>query len=272
MNYKYFVTFLFFAIVGIYLFATAPQILVTENSSERKIHIKAVLNIINREHEVVRSVYTKMIVKPGKRNGLKFDEHWKEKDIHAGPLPALFLRLTAVGLEKSKVPLGLYLGSDFPISAENKLTGIQQNEFIQLKSLRTSRFFYVNDIQRFTLMEPDIAVSDICVDCHNKHKDSTKQNWKINDVMGAVTWTYPDEYVTYETAIGMLAAFRASVLNAYLQYIDKARHFERPPTISDHWPSEGYFLPSPDTFMREIGVRASPLSINALYQLSIAGK
>ena len=64
MKCKYYLTFLFFSIVGIYLFATTPQPLEAENTSARKIPIETVLDMINQEHKVVRAVYTKKIVKP----------------------------------------------------------------------------------------------------------------------------------------------------------------------------------------------------------------
>jgi len=271
MKYKYFLTFLFFSTIGIYLFATAPQPLVADNKLARKIPIEVVLDMINQEHEVVRSVYTKRIVKPGKRVGLKFDERWKDKNINAGPLPAQFLRLTAVGLEKSKLPLGLFLGSDYPISTENQLTGIQQQEFMVVKKTRTPRFFYVNDIRRYTLLVPDIAVSDVCVSCHNKHKDSSKSDWVINDVMGAVTWTYPEKSVDIEKAVALLSVFRKSVLGAYSRYVDKVRAFDKPPAIGQNWPKAGYFLPTPAVFMRAISQQASPLSIRALNKMSEIG-
>ena len=55
--------------------------------------------------------------------------HWKDEDVQAGPLPALFLRETAARLEASPVPLGLFLGSDYPISPSNRFQGAQAEAF-----------------------------------------------------------------------------------------------------------------------------------------------
>ena len=178
------------------------------------------------------------------------------------------MRLTAVGLEKSKLPLGLILGSDYPISTENKLAGIQQQKFLLVKKTRQPRFFYVNDIRRFTLLVPDIAVSEVCVSCHNKHKNTTKNYWVINDVMGAVRWAYPDKYVDVEKAVEMLSVFRKSVLSAYSHYVNKVSDVDNPPAIGKRWPQEGYFLPTPAIFMSAISQQATPFSIRALKKMS----
>ena len=44
------------------------------------------------ENDVTRTLFTKAIVGHGKKQGLAFDENWAQPDVHAGPLPALFLR------------------------------------------------------------------------------------------------------------------------------------------------------------------------------------
>ena len=38
----------------------------------------------------------------------------------------------------------------------------------------------------FRAVYPDRAVAQACIDCHNSHPDSPKQNFKINDVMGGI--------------------------------------------------------------------------------------
>jgi hypothetical protein len=38
----------------------------------------------------------------------------------------------------------------------------------------------------FTAIYPDPAVSEACVSCHNGHKDSPRDDFKLGDVMGAV--------------------------------------------------------------------------------------
>ena len=81
----------------------------------------------------MRRLYTKDIVGAGEKNGLRFDEDWRDAAVEAGPLPAQFLRATAMSLERSKVRLGLYLGSDYPINSANKFSGEQLLKFHELR-------------------------------------------------------------------------------------------------------------------------------------------
>jgi len=248
-------------VVGIYLFVSAPPPIPNGDTSAQQIALKWALEIINNENKIVRSLYTKRIVGAGKKSGIKFQENWEDQDIQAGPLPAQFLRLTATSLEKSSQPLGLYLGSDFPINKANRFKGKQATVFDQLKRSQKPHFFYIEDIKRYTYMFADIAISKGCVNCHNKHKDTPKSNWKLNDIMGATTWTYPDESISLDTFFSMLHELRNSFKFAYSSFINKIKKFDSSPTISDKWPKDGYFLPSVSVFTTEINKRASPQTL-----------
>lgn len=256
-------------VASIYLFVTAPVPLDAKSESEAKIPIKYVFEILNKENNIVRELYTKEIVLAGKKTGLKFDEHWKNKDIFAGPLPAQFLRQTALSLEKSKVPLGLYLGSDFPINKINLFEGKQANVFKTIKKTVEPQFFYVEDIKRFTYMAADIAISKACVSCHNKHKDSVKLDWKINDIMGATTWTYPEKYVSYKQSIVMLLELRQGFKKTYQRYLEKVKTFSAIPEIGGQWPRNGFYLPDVNNFSAEIAKRTSSQTMNSLMDFGI---
>ena len=116
----------FVILVGIYLVAQAPAPLADESEIKGvKIHVNTLLQLVANENNKARTLWTKRIVVDGKKAGLKFGEDWRKKGIDEGPLPALFLRETASLLEKSPIPLSLFLGSDFPISQANKFKGHQ---------------------------------------------------------------------------------------------------------------------------------------------------
>ena len=147
MKNKYiFFTTILLTFIGlfIYLFVSAPLPLDNKNNSKNiySCSVEDALRIVATENDIIRTHYTKNIVGKGKKAGLKFDEKWADDEVEAGPLPALFLRATSGYLEKSKVPLGLYLGSDFPISEANLLKGIQAEKFKELKKDKKARFFY----------------------------------------------------------------------------------------------------------------------------------
>jgi len=90
------------------------------------ISVEDAFRIIAHENEKTRTLYTKKIVGLGKKAGIGFHEDWEKADVEAGPLPALFLRGTSNEIQKTNVPLGLYLGSDFPIVKANKFTGVKR--------------------------------------------------------------------------------------------------------------------------------------------------
>jgi len=255
------------SIVVVYLFVTAPPPLNTDSVMGKKISVAKVLQILNAENKVVRSIYTKEIVIKGKKSGLKFDEKWQEEGVIAGPLPAQFLRETAKNLERRPVRLGLYLGSDYPINEANKLTGTQLDTFNKIKITKRDQFFHVNEMGIYVYMSADIAIAKACVNCHNKHKQSPKNDWALNDVMGATTWTYPDEKVSIEDALLMISEFQLSVKTSYARYLKHISSKNNPPLIGTQWPEQGYYLPSTLTFMKRIKLKSSVFTLSSLVKI-----
>src|SRR5262249_3886630 len=173
------------AALAVYLFVQAPAPLPEPTTAKgRTIPIETALAIVAAENDVARALYTSEIVGAGKAAGFAFDERWRDPAVQAGPLPALFLREAAKSLLKSPVRLGLFLGSDFPISPANRFTGRQQDASQKIGKTQKAEFFYAEDTQLYTAMFPDYASAPECVDCHNRHAQSPKKDWKLNDMMG----------------------------------------------------------------------------------------
>ncbi len=243
--------------LSVYLFASAPARLPEQRPVGETIPIAQVFNIVEAENDVVRALWTKEIVGSGKQAGLTFDEDWREEHVQAGPLPALFLRETAVSLEKNPVRLSLYLGSDYPIKPANKFTAAQMEKFQGIRKTGEPQFFFEQDTGLHTAMFSDIAVVEACIDCHNKHKETPKSDWKLGDVMGATTWSYPEAVVTLDELMKILTALRQGFREAYTAYLAEVESFARRPQIGDKWPREGFYLPTVDVFMGEALKRAS---------------
>jgi adenylate cyclase len=255
------------AVAGIYLFATRPAPLADGQTTGRTVPIEKVFRILAAEISVARALWTADIVGAGGKVGLKFDEKWRNTDLAAGPLPALFLREAATAIQKSRVPLGLFLGSDFPITQSNKFTGVQAQHFQRLRSTGKPEFFQALDIGRYSAMFADLAVAPGCVSCHNEHPQSPKTDWKLNNIMGATTWSYPKGDVTFEELMQILAALRSGVGAAYDAYLAKVSTFEKPPEIGERWPRDGYYLPSREVFIKEFGRRASAATVDHFLNL-----
>lgn len=177
--------------------------------------------LLQAENSAVRSLWTRDIVGDGSKVGLKFDERWRDDNIEAGPLPALFLRETAKSLEKSPLRLSLFLGSDYPISPDNRFEGLQQEKFQNLRQTQQPQFFFMPDIGLYSGMFADVAVVEPCVDCHNKHEESPKDDWKLNDVMGGTTWMYPGRFVSIEELINAVTVLHQGIRDAYRNYLEK---------------------------------------------------
>ena len=265
-------TIMFFVLAGLlgeYLFVSAPAPLSeTQEDAGKSLSVRALFELCSAENAAVRQLYTENIVSAGKHVGLRFDEAWRTQTVDAGPLPALFLREASRALEKRTTHLGLYLGSDYPVRRANLFTGPSAQAFTQLRRDREPRFFYMQDVRLHAGMFPDLAVVRACIDCHNQHPDSAKHDWKLNDVMGAVTWTYPQASVSVSEALLVLRDLRESFREAYEAYLDKVRTFKSPPEIGSQWPTHGYFLPTSAIFMDELARRSSSATLQRLLSAS----
>jgi hypothetical protein len=252
-------------LAGVYLFVSAPQALPDGTAAGgKRLGARDLLEMCAAENAIVRELYTKSIVEPGLKAGLKFDEKWREANVDAGPLPALFLRETAKGLAKGPIRLGLFLGSDAPISKANHFAGPQADAFQQMRRDRAPRHFFMDDVKANTAMFPDVAVAKACVDCHNRHAETPKRDWKVGDLMGATTWTLAASSLSLPESLEAIAGLRKSFRDTYVAYVEKATKFSSPPEIGKKWPSEGYYLPDPDSFMEEAERRMSRATLDRL--------
>ncbi len=239
----------------------------TNTSTETKsFSVAEVLTMVAHENDVTRTLYTKAIVGAGKKQGFKFDEEWQDEKVEAGPLPALFLRGVANDIRKGDVPLGLYLSSDFPINASNQLVGKQAELFKKIKEDRKPQHFFDEDAKLYTAMFADVAGAPACVSCHNKHPQTTKKDWVLGDVMGATTWQYPADSLSYTDAMSVLKAYRDGTAAIYNDYLDEIKNFKESekPEIGSKWPSSGKYLPSPEVFIDSVRKLSSYATMSSL--------
>lgn len=232
--------------------------------------IEEAFEIVAKENDVARTLYTKAIVGAGKKNGLKFHEDWEKDDVEAGPLPALFLRGIAGDIrKKGEVPLGLFLGSDFPIRKSNKFSGKQAELFSEMRKDSLPKYFYDDENQLYTAMFPDFAVAAPCVNCHNDHPETTKTDWKLGDIQGATTWTYPSDSVTFDELQGIIMAYRDGAAATFQAYLDKTKSFKENeiPTVGGTWPAGGYQLPQPMIFLDSVNTLAARETLKGILKI-----
>jgi hypothetical protein len=250
----------------LYLFVSAPPLLASSANAAGMLPIADVLAMLERENDAARALWTEEIVQRGTAIGLSFDERWRDDEVHAGPLPALFLRETARNLEHSPLGLSLFLGSPYPVNTANKLSGMQETHFAQLVETGAPQHFFEESTARWTSMFSDVAVSDACVTCHNEHAESPKRDWQRGEVMGATTWMYPEARVSVERALELVATLRTSIRLAYRDYLEKVATFPSPPAIGAQWPCEAFALPTEDVFMAELARRSSQVTLLSLLE------
>ena len=250
-----------------YLFFTAPEPLVSTAQERHTLSTEEALSLLAHENDITRTLFTKAIVSAGKPKGLAFSEHWTDPDIVAGPLPALFLRGVAAHLAASPVPLGLYLGSDHPIESSNRFQGRQAEEFAAMRANPTPRHFKDPASGDVIGMYPDWASAQACVTCHNEHERTSKSDWVLGDLMGATTWSYPEDSVTTDEFIAMLEAYRsgvAEVWSAYLAEIVSLPESDRP-AIGTSWPAEpAWGVPDAATFQDSVMDLSAPALLGTL--------
>ncbi len=117
-------------------------------------------------------------------------------------------------------------------------------------------------------MFPDLAVGKACVNCHNEHKESPKKDWKLNDIMGATTWSVnKDSFTTSEMFLYVKTYLNAS-LKTYNKYLEKVNLFNntKKPIIGDKWPIEGYYLPTKDVFKNKLDSLYAINFLNAILE------
>lgn len=265
---RFVITVLLLVVAGIYLFVNAPPKLDPPEAegSGRRIPVEAFFRMLDAENASIRALYTAEIVGPGQKNGLKFDEDWKKREVIAGPLPALFLRETSTLLQRDAPGVSLFLGSDYPIVSANAFKGLQVDYFRKVRAESKPQFFQDPSTRLYTAMFPDVASAKPCVTCHNDHSKTPKKDWALNDIMGATTWMYPRSNVALRDALHTLDALRGAALATYAMYLDKVRKLPQAeqPAIGSQWPKEGHFLPDLETFAKAIEGRNSARTLSAL--------
>jgi Protein of unknown function (DUF3365) len=119
--------------------------------------------------------------------------HWK--DDKAFPLPAQFLRLAADLVAEKTESFSYALLSLWPVNKQNAPITEGEKKGLQYVVDHSDENYYgeeeLGGTKYYTAVYPDKAVSEACITCHNKHKDSPRSDFKLNDVMGGVVIRIP---------------------------------------------------------------------------------
>jgi hypothetical protein len=137
-----------------------------------------------------REAYTRHVVDrlQYKEQMLVATEHYREEK--ALPLPAQMLRMSAD--EFARTNNGQIAYSLISLWPVNKQNGPRtESEKQGLRSIaETGKNHYTEEVlggeKFFAAYYPDRGVVEACVKCHNDHKDSTRRDFRVGDVMGGI--------------------------------------------------------------------------------------
>jgi len=144
-----------------------------------------------------RTNYTKLVVQrlgPKGADAIKPDEHWE--DIPNGTLlPAQMFRAGAEAVAEMTDDFTYSLQSVWPINSQNSPKTPVEKEGLEYIAANPGKNFYgeetLGDTTYYTAVYPDVAVAKACISCHNAHKDSPRDDFKMGEVMGGVVIRVP---------------------------------------------------------------------------------
>jgi hypothetical protein len=145
--------------------------------------------------EADRTVYTKLIVNRlvKEEKVIKASEHWKDEK--ALVLPAQMFRYGAERVAEKGAPFSYSLLSSWPVNKQNSPKTEVEKKGLKFIEANPGKNFYgeekLGDKKYFTAVYPDVAVAPACTSCHNAHKDSPRNDFKIGDTMGGVVIRVP---------------------------------------------------------------------------------
>jgi hypothetical protein len=156
---------------------------------------KQMADALHAVMESDRTVYTKNVVNrlANVESVIKASEHWK--DDKALPLPAQMFRLGAEMVAGKNVGFSYSLLSEWPVNKQNKPKTEVETAGLKFVAENKGQNYYgeetLGDTKYFTAVYADTGVAEACIKCHNEHKDSPRQDFKLGDVMGGVVIRIP---------------------------------------------------------------------------------
>ncbi|MGV6809460.1 MAG: Tll0287-like domain-containing protein [bacterium] len=168
--------------------------------SDAKVSVKAMADALHMVMDSDRTVYTRKIVNrlAAKEKVITASEHFDDEK--ALVLPAQMFRFGAeMVAEKAEkdpnVNFSYSLQSIWPINKQNAPKTDAEKEGLKFVAENKGKNFYtteeISGTKYFTAVYADTAVAPVCVTCHNEHKDTPKDDFKLGDVMGGVVIRIP---------------------------------------------------------------------------------
>lgn len=156
---------------------------------------KLVTDMLHTVMKSDRTVYTRMVVQrlAAKEKVIKASEHFEDEK--ALPLPAQMFRMGAEEAGEQSDAFSYSLLSLWPINKQNNPKTEVEKAGLKFVAENKGENYYgeeeLGGQKYFTAVYADTAVAEVCVTCHNDHKDTPKADFKLGDVMGGVVIRIP---------------------------------------------------------------------------------
>ena len=144
--------------------------------------------------EANRTVYaTNVVDKMHEKGIVEAAEHWRQEN--ALPLPAQFLIDTGRLVAERGLGIKYRLASLSPIYVWNNAQSDFERKGLEAVAKNPERpftgFVRIGRERFFQAVYADRAVAHACAECHNRHPNSPRRDYKLNDVMGGIVITIP---------------------------------------------------------------------------------
>ena len=167
----------------------------SDSTASTGIEPKAMADALHSVLEADRTVYTRYIVNrlQNEEKVIKASEHWQDEK--ALVLPAQMFRYGAEMVAEKDPGFSYSLLSLWPVNKQNAPKTDVEKEGLQFVADNKGENFYgeeeLGGQKYFTAVYADTAVAQACISCHNDHKDSPRDDFAMNDVMGGVVIRIP---------------------------------------------------------------------------------
>ena len=186
--------------IGLTAVLSTSAISTVADAAGDTVPVKAMADALHLVMDSDRTIYTRKIVNRlvKKDKVIKASEHFE--DDKALVLPAQMFRFGAELVQKraEKLPdvnFTYSLQSLWPINKQNAPKTTAEKEGLKFVADNKGKNYYTEETlggqKYFTAVYADTGVAPVCVSCHNKHKDTPKDDFKIGDVMGGVVIRIP---------------------------------------------------------------------------------
>lgn len=141
-----------------------------------------------------RHFYTLHIINRLVPSGVvEVSENWRTK--RALPLPVQLLQETSEIAELTGPDVRYRLVSLWPINKANAPSTEFERQALREVQARPNKPYYGtierDGVQLFGAVYADVAVTKVCVECHNSHPNTPKSNFELGDVMGGLVISFP---------------------------------------------------------------------------------